>query len=308
VLRARGVMPALVELRLPDGSTTTLGPGAVIGRAFTAELQLHDARISEAHAQVSLRGGELVLIALRGRVRVGGREVPRVTLSVGQSLELAVGVALQVVDVELPDRVLGVEAEGVPRQVLSGVVSVCVDPGLHLVSGLRPDARAQLFSDGLAWYVGQGAGPAVRVRAGETITVAGHVLRFLEVSLGLAETPDTTPVPPGLALRLTCHDDVVHVWPAEAREPVLISGQPASAMRALLAEGKPLRWEALAARLWPGDEADDLVRHRLDVLLGKLRRRLEAGGVRRDLVTAHRNGCLELVLYPGDQAHDRGSA
>lgn len=300
-------MAALVELRLPDGSTATLGPGAVIGRAFTAELQLQDARISEAHAQISLRGGELVLIALRGRVRVDGRELPRVTLAAGQSLELANGVALIVLTVKLPERVLGVEGEGVPRQVLSGVVSVCVEPKLHLVSGLRPEAKAQLFSDGLSWFLGGGPGPVVRVRAGEKVKVAGHELRFVELSLGHAETPDTTPVPRGPSIKLTCHDDVVHVWPAEASEPVLISGQPAMAMRALLGEGKPLRWEALAARLWPGDEADDLVRHRLDVLLGKLRRRLEAGGVRRDLVTAHRNGSLELVLYPGDQAHDRGS-
>ena len=63
--------------------------------------------------------------------------------------------------------------------------------------------------------------------------------------------------------------------------------------------------EALAASLWEDEEADDVVRHRLDVVLGKLRRRLEDAGVRRDLVTSHHTGYLELVLYPGDQAHDR---
>lgn len=298
-------MPAVVELRLPDGSVASLGPGAVIGRAFTAELQLNDGGISEAHAHVSLRGGELVVLALRGRLRVAGQDVPRVVLVKGLVLELARGVALEVCSVTLPERVLGVEADGVPRQVLSGVVSVCVAPKLHLAMGVLPEARALLFSDGLSWFLREGTGPAVPLRAGTTVTLEGHALRFVELSLGAVDVPDTSPLAPGSSLRLSCHDDVAHVWPAGATEPVMLSGQPAQVLRALLVEGKPLRWEGLARRLWPRDEPDDLVRHRLDVVLGKLRRRLEAGGVRRDLVTAHRNGSLELVLYPGDQAHDR---
>lgn len=298
-------MPAVVVFRLPDALCVSLGPGAIIGRAFTAELQLNDGRISEAHAQVSLRGGELVLLALRGRVRVDGRDVPRVTLVAGQRVELAREVSLEVVSVELPTRVLGVEAPELPTQVLSGVVSVCVEPRLHLVAGVVPEARALLFSDGLAWFVREGANAAVRLRAGDEVKIDGHALRFVDVARGLVDIPDTTPVAPGASLRLVCGDDVTHVWPASAQEPVMLSGQSSQLMKVLLDEGKPLRWEALASRLWPRDEADEQVRHRLDVLLGKLRRRLDAGGVRRDLVTSHRNGCLELVMYPGDQAQAR---
>lgn len=295
-------MPAVVVFERPDGSTASLGPGDIIGRAFTAELQLHDGRISEAHAQVSLRGGELVLLALRGRLRVDGRDVPRVTLTKGLQIELARNVELDVVSVELPRRVLGVEAEGVPQQVLSGVVSVCVTPKLHLVANVVPEAKALLFSDGLAWFMRVGTETAKRVRAGDTAKVDGHTLRFVELSSGLVDIPETSPVVAGTSLKLKCGAEVSHVWVSSGREPLMVSGQSSQLMKVLLDEGKPLRWEALAAQLWPRDEADEQVRHRLDVLLGKLRRRLEAGGVRRDLVTSHRNGCLELVLYPGDQA------
>jgi pSer/pThr/pTyr-binding forkhead associated (FHA) protein len=49
-------MLATVRLRLPDGSTTTLAPGDIIGRMASAALVLDDGRVSEAHAMVSLRG------------------------------------------------------------------------------------------------------------------------------------------------------------------------------------------------------------------------------------------------------------
>ncbi|PZR14991.1 MAG: hypothetical protein DI536_09445 [Archangium gephyra] len=300
-------MPTSVVLRLPDDTLVTASPGAIIGRAFSAEVSIQDGRVSEAHALLSLRDGALVLLALRGRLRVDGADVPRVTLREGQTLELARSVSLRVEAVRLPSRVLAVEGEGVPTQVLSGVVSVCVAPKLHLVSGVVPDAAALIFSDGLAWFLREGSEAPRRVRADEAHEVAGHALRFVERTLGQAGVPETAPGAPASVLKLSCHDDVAHVWPAAATEPVMVSGQAAQLLRVLLDAGAPLRWEALATKLWPRDEVDEVVRHRLDVLLGKLRRRLEAGGVRRDLVTAHRNGSIELVLYPGDQAHARGA-
>ncbi len=299
-------MSAFIELQLPSGERTTVGPGAIIGRSFAADVQLEDGRVSEAHALISLRGSELVLFALRGRVRVEGRDVPRVTLIEGLRVELARGVELSVTRLQLPDEVLAVEGDGVPRQVLTSVVSVCTAPQLHLVQGVRAEAEALIFSDGLSWFLRRGASAPKRLRPGERTNFGGIELRFVALALTGVATPETGPATTQGMLRLVSQHASVQVWTSGAPTPCVVSGQPALVLSTLLSQGKPVRWEALAATLWQGEEPDEVVRHRLDVVLGKLRKRLDDAGVRRDLVTAHHNGFLELVLYPGDQAHDRG--
>lgn len=298
-------MSAFVELKLPGGESCTVGPGAIIGRSFAADVHLDDGRVSEAHALISLRGGEFVLFALRGRVRVEGRDVPRVTLVPGLRFELARDVTLEVTNFELPSELLALEGPSVPRQVLTGVLSVCASPKVHVAAGVRTEAVALVYSDGLAWFVREGEGKARKLRAGHTLSVGGEALRFVTQPRVGAGTPETGPASALGGLRLVNQGASVQVWPAGASSPCVVSGQPAAVLSRLLAHGAPLRWEALAASLWEDEEADDVVRHRLDVVLGKLRRRLEDAGVRRDLVTSHHTGYLELVLYPGDQAHDR---
>ena len=64
-------------------------------------------------------------------------------------------------------------------------------------------------------------------------------------------------------------------------------------------------WPGMTRGVW-GDDDATVLRHRLDVTMQKIRRKLEEGGVRRDLVRAHRDGHLELFLHPGEQADDRG--
>jgi pSer/pThr/pTyr-binding forkhead associated (FHA) protein len=49
-------MFAFVRIRLPDGTERRVSPSDLVGRLETAALHLDDARISEAHALVSLRG------------------------------------------------------------------------------------------------------------------------------------------------------------------------------------------------------------------------------------------------------------
>ena len=89
----------------------------MIGRSYTADVRIDDGRVSELHAYVSLRASQLVLLALRGRVRCGERDVPRLELRPGQRIELAPEIAIDVVAVELPEQVLAIEADGVVRQV-----------------------------------------------------------------------------------------------------------------------------------------------------------------------------------------------
>jgi len=59
-------MHPYVSFRLPSGKLVALGPGDVIGRSDRAALCLSEPYISEAHAMVSLRSGELKLLSLRG--------------------------------------------------------------------------------------------------------------------------------------------------------------------------------------------------------------------------------------------------
>ena len=82
-------MDPTIVFRLPDGTTAALGHGDVIGRLESAALHLSDPRISEAHAMVSLRGGALKLVALRGRLVVDGAALRDVELVPGLVVQLA---------------------------------------------------------------------------------------------------------------------------------------------------------------------------------------------------------------------------
>lgn len=112
-------MNAVVRLLAPDGALWALGPGDLIGRMATAALPIDDGRISEAHALVSLPAGELKLLGLRGRFAVDGLPCKEVVLSPGLWVELAPGLGLEVIDVELPDHMLALQGEGWPWTALA---------------------------------------------------------------------------------------------------------------------------------------------------------------------------------------------
>lgn len=294
-----------VRFRLPDEQIVAAAPGALIGRSYTADVRIDDGRISEIHAYVSLRASQLVILALRGRVRCDGRDVPRLELRTGQRIELAQGVTIDVTQVRLPEQVLALEGEGVARQVLLGVTSVVTRPAPHLVSGYVADAAALVWSDGLAWrarITGQRVRP---LRAGDVLTVDGVTFRALAVPGAGAEAPETVPRADGDRLRIVSQFDSVQIWREGASEPCLLKGRPARLVAELLALGGPVRWEVLAQDLWNDGADAATLRHRLDITLMKTRRMLVAAGVRRDLVTSHRNGWIELLVFPGDVADDR---
>jgi hypothetical protein len=62
-------MSAFVELVLPSGQVCTVGPGAIVGGSFAAEVHLEDGRVSEAHA-FDQPAWSSCSSPLRGRVRV----------------------------------------------------------------------------------------------------------------------------------------------------------------------------------------------------------------------------------------------
>ncbi len=298
-------MHAHAILRDPQGHHHELVHGDVIGRVWSAALQLDDGRVSEAHAMVSLREGQLQLIALRGRLAVEGQPQSHVALRPGARIQLARGVELEVLEVYLPDDVLGIEAEGLPRQALPGVCSVLADPTLRLSAGWQDGALLHIWTTGDRWMARVPGAAARPLRAGDSLPVGAHRLRLVAIPLQDAGHSATrrqgeldAPV------HLIAAFDTVHIH-REGGPPVTLGGMQARLVSELVAIGGPVSWGVLAEELWP-DEADAHMRRgRLDTLLSRVRRRLRAAGLRADLVRADGAGAIELLLYPHDRVDDR---
>ncbi len=294
-------MNALVEFITPSGETVALGHGALIGRLWSADLHLNDARISEAHAMVSLRGRDLRLLGLRGRFRVGERVLSEVVLTPGLRVTLAEGLVLEVRAVEVPEAVLAVEADGMPLQVLSGVTALFGGARPRVAAGWSPDATDHLWPTGASWMRAGPAGP-VAVGPGDAWAVDGARFTAREVAV-VGARPTQTDLVCATPVHITTRYDTVHL--ARPGEPVVvITGKLARVISELAAAGTAMSWEELARMCWP--EADrDLLRHRWDVQLQRLRHKLRAHGLRADLIRADGSGLIELVLAPDDRLVDQ---
>jgi len=111
-------------------------------------VRIDDPRISEAHALVSLRGTELKLLALRGRLSVDGKPRTEVTLIPGLRVVLAGFFGLTVDDVAMPDQILGITAVYDPTQVVGahGVIAIVPSSEVPLRSGYDPAAAAHVWT------------------------------------------------------------------------------------------------------------------------------------------------------------------
>jgi hypothetical protein len=288
------------RLRAPNGDVVDLGHGDLVGRLWSAALVVDDPRVSEAHALVSLRGDALKLLALRGRFAVDGRPVTEVALAAGQRIELARDVVLQVVDVEVPDEVLGIEADGLPRQVLPGTCALVAGPPPAIAPPSDARAVAHAWSGPSGWRVQPVGGDAVDLAPGTVVEAGGVWWRAVAVRLSPRSEPTRSPGGVHDPLRLVARYDTVHVF--RPRAPVaVLDGLGARIVSELVALDGPVAWTTLAELLWPG-HAD---RRKLDAVLARLRRRLAELNVRTDLVRANGCGQIELVLHEGDVAEDR---
>ncbi len=297
-------MRAVVRFILPGGQAVELGHGDLVGRLWSAALPIADPRVSEAHAMVSLRGHELKLLALRGRFRVDGRPVNEVVLEPGQQISLAEGLDLRVDEVLLPAAVFAVEGDGLPRVVVTGVCSLLTRPRPELVPRLVPGAPAWIWGDGEGWSltVGEHTRP---VKPGDAWEVDGR--RFRAVGLALGDGRATVTRHDGHAarrLRVVAMFDTVHLHP-EGGVSVALSGLAARAVSEVVAFDGPVPWEVLARELWPDEDDVHLLRHKLDVMMSRLRTRLREGGIRADLVRSDGFGHVELFLHAGDEVEDR---
>lgn len=297
-------MCAYVRLRLPDCTSVELGHGDLIGRLWSAALSLPDARISEAHAMVSLRGQELQLLPLRGRFTVDDRRVPSVVLEPGQRITLAEGLDLVVEGLSLPAAVFAVEGEGLTRVAVSGVCSLLTRPRPELVPRLVPEAAAHIWGDGEGWCLTMD-GVSRPLHVGDVWTLDGR--EFRAVSLPLSSGGRTaTRLDPSASrpLRLVAQFDSVHIH-GGAGEPLALSGRAARLVCEVVAFDGPVPWEVLAGELWPEEDDTHLLRHKLDVTLSRLRSRLRDAGIRPDLIRSDGFGKVELFLHEGDRVEDR---
>lgn len=289
----------------PDGQRYHLGHGDLIGRLWTAALTVDDARVSEAHAMVSLRGDTLRLLGLRGRFAVEGRPVTEVELSAGLQIALASGLVLQVVDVQLPDHVLALHGPGLGRRVLSGVCSLLLAPRVELVPGYRRGAAAHFWSTGEGWSVQCPGGPAQRLQPGRSIEIGGQTWALEAVALSAAARSATRALDGIHApIRIVAHFDTVHIH-RTAEPTVALGGIPARIVSELVAFGGPTSWEVIAGEIWRDVTDRRALRRKWDVNLSRLRSKLRTARVRTDLVRADGSGHFELLLHPGDRVEDR---
>ena len=295
-------MYACVRLRRDDGGVVSVGPGEIIGRSSVASLRLDDPAVSEAHALVSLRGERLRLLSLRGRFLVDGEAALEVDLAAGQRIRFSPDTEVWVDEVVLPDVVLAVEAEGLPRQVLSGPCAVFAGPPARLVAGADPAADALVWSTGEGWRV-RVLGVTTDFEPGDSFVAAGLVVHGVGVSLAHAGQSRTRLGLDG-PLRIVAHFDSVQLV-RDGQPTVVLSGLHARLLSELVAVGQPMGWEALAADLWPHETDRESLRRRWDVCLSKLRARLRDAGVRPDLLHASRTGHVALVLGGQDVVEDR---
>jgi hypothetical protein len=293
---------ALVWLRLPGDRLVALGHGDFIGRVWSAALMVDDPRVSEGHAMVSLRGGELWLLALRRRVAVNGRSVSEIRLEGGQTIELADRLALRVERVELPDTVLAVEADDLPAVALPAVAALHGRPKPTVFGRYDPLAPCVVWTTGERWNRASD-GVTTPLKVGDSWLVEGVSFRAVELGLGGAgATRVTGGVDP--PLRVTVAFDTAQVQRGDD-PPALFGGQAARVLSELVAFGGPVAWDVIARELWPDEPDEHLLRKKWDVGLGRLRSRLRDGRIRADLEKAVGTGQVELLLRPGDVVEDR---
>ncbi|MFT4622768.1 MAG: hypothetical protein ACI8PZ_001424 [Myxococcota bacterium] len=256
---------------------------------------------SEAHATVSLRGGQLVLLALRGTLQRGREDgLQRVRLAIGQQIGLVPGVTLRVVALAVPDSVPVLVEHGVAVPLLASVYSVPGEGGVR--AGFERGAAAWLWASGDGWRLRRRDEPAEAL--GAEVTVGSRVMavewRAVE-RVGAGATVASASPP---ALRLVMRFETAHVH-VEGGASLRISWIAARMLTELAAYDAPVPWEMVARTIWADADVFTL-RRNWDRHLALLRQRLRRAGVRDDVVRPDGRGNVELFLRPGDEVVDGG--
>lgn len=297
-------MRALAWIRVHDeDEAVPLGHGDLIGRLPGAALRLDDPRISEAHALVSLRGERLMMLALRGRFRVGSRIVAEMPLAEGARVELAEGLIVEVVAVTLPEHVLALRLPGNQPIVLTGTTSVLAGPPAELVPGYRDDAELVVWAFDHGWRYTLGGGSPDDLRPGPLAFRDGTTVHVVETALANGAGQRTrSGLGAPLVVRLGL--DLI-ILEREGHPPTHVAGIPGRLAHVLIDAGAPMPWREVVARVWEDDRASLVsLRRRLDTALSRLRTSLREAGVDPGRLETDGAGTLRFRL----ERHDRVEA
>lgn len=278
----------------------------MIGRTETAALTIEDPRISEAHALVSLRHGDLFLLSLRRMVLVRKKPVAEVRLEPGLLIEFCEDIALRVLELAKPAMLLALTHPQLGVRPLGEIASLFAGPPPRIVGRFVADADLHVWSAGEGKWMARAKHRTWHVKAGETLSLGDTALQLVMAPLTAQSAAATVREGnDGTPLRLVTFYDSVEIHRAD--QPVLLlAGVNARIISELASLAGPIGWEHLAREIWTEGVALAELRHRLDVALSRLRAKLRQGGVRRDLVSTDGTGQVQLILYEGDQVLEKG--
>lgn len=299
----RSMQPRVVLRVSSPNRRAVLAHGDLVGRLRHCALLLDDARISEAHALVSLRGDGLQLLPLRGRVWRDGQSVKQLRLEPGLRFEFASGLECVVEEIVLPESVPGVLLDGVGPLVLAGTTSLVVDAGrLALRAGWVAGASAWAWCTGDEWRLQRRGDEAVHTLCeGSRFVFPEGVVECAWLPLVDASIPPTRAEPERAGpVKLIARYQSVHLFHS-GHEVLVLDGPYALIVSELVALGGPATWEVVAREVWRDCEDVELLRSRWDTALHRLRARLKAVGLRSSMIRSDRRGFVELVLGPHDE-------
>ncbi len=294
-------MRAFVILILEStGEAFEVCPGELIGRSDNAALCIHDPRISEAHAMVSLRGQALMLLPLRGRLLLKGKPAPEVLLEEGRVIELAPGLRLRCQEVSLAPTLLGISVPGLPPLCLGSTLSLLASTPPKVVRGYVAQADAVFWSVGATWHMSLANGEQRPIAIGDRIAIGTHSIDVVPIAVDAVAKAKTQHARSPLAFHVC--GEAVRVN-RQIGASVLIGGIPGRIFASLLRAGRPLYWQSISAEVWEGELATELaLRKRFDVSLARLRNRLAPLLSQNEtLIALDGTGCVELRLANSDR-------
>lgn len=247
-------------------------PGQVVGRGMFAAVPVPHARVSEAHAVLSLRSS-LLLLGARGDLSVDGQVVRRVELRAGQVIALLPDLAarLEVLRVDQAPEFLGLSVDGG-----APVAIPPIEEGYALLDGKPVAAKtrpARFWSAGEDWYVLPDGEDPSALEVGAEWQVEGHTVQLCNLlPPKLVSTETLAPNMPVYSTLKAVKDAVgyrVDAYGTDGQVFDLLGGQPGNILGQLLTSVGPRPWTEIAAPMWEAqaDKNSRLLQNNFDTNL-----------------------------------------